>query len=228
MSNGWKGLPIVIFGIGGFASEVALLIEDLNRIGSIPYFEIKGFVAHDSSLIGSTVHSYPIIAANETFNQYMDKFPLLAVTIGLGSPGAKELIWANYIKNKPNLVCPNLIHPRANVGKNQENDFNFGAIICAGVTLTCNCKFGKFVTYNINSTLGHDSITGDFVTVNPLAVISGKVDIGSGTLIGAGSAIRENIKIGRNSTVGMGAVVVKDVPDFTTVVGVAAKPMEVK
>lgn len=222
----WKGIPIVIFGIGGFAAEVATLIQDINKEAPTPFFEILGFVAHDSSFIGHEVYGYSVVSSNDDFDEYSKKHLFLAVAIGLGSPHAKKMIWENILRNKSNLIFPNLIHPRANVMSGINNDFDFGAIICAGVTLTCLCKFGKFVTYNINSTLGHESYTGDFVTVNPLAVISGNVTIEKCSLIGAGASIREKILIGEESIIGMGAVIVKNVPRDSVMIGKAAKKME--
>jgi serine O-acetyltransferase len=47
--------------------------------------------------------------------------------------------------------------------------------------------------------------------------------IADGVLIGAGSKLLGNIKIGKNSKIGAGSVVLKDVADHVTVVGVPAK-----
>jgi acetyltransferase-like isoleucine patch superfamily enzyme len=44
--------------------------------------------------------------------------------------------------------------------------------------------------------------------------------------VGPGANVRNGIKILKNSFVGMGSVVVKDVPENTTVIGVPAKPVE--
>ncbi len=47
----------------------------------------------------------------------------------------------------------------------------------------------------------------------------------SGVLIGAGSKLIGNIEIGRGAKIGAGSVVLDDVPEHTTVVGVPAKPV---
>lgn len=46
-----------------------------------------------------------------------------------------------------------------------------------------------------------------------------------GAVIGMGALIGPGITIGENAVIGMGAVVLKDVPDNTTVVGNPAKPI---
>ena len=73
---------------------------------------------------------------------------------------------------------------------------------------------------------------GKSVTLNPLVVIGHKVPgggcpvIGDNCFIGAGAKIFGNIQIGNNVTVAPNAVVVKDVPDNTTVGGVPAKHLK--
>ena len=44
-------------------------------------------------------------------------------------------------------------------------------------------------------------------------------------MIGAGAAILGNIKVGRSCKIGAGSVVVKDVPDNTSVAGIPAKDL---
>jgi len=50
----------------------------------------------------------------------------------------------------------------------------------------------------------------------------GGVHVGEGAHIGLGASVRQGIKIGRNAIVGAGAVVIEDVPEDVTVVGVPA------
>jgi acetyltransferase-like isoleucine patch superfamily enzyme len=50
------------------------------------------------------------------------------------------------------------------------------------------------------------------------------VIIEDNAIIGSRSVIKAGVTIGKNSVVGMGAVVTKDVPPDTVVIGVPAKP----
>jgi UDP-perosamine 4-acetyltransferase len=54
------------------------------------------------------------------------------------------------------------------------------------------------------------------------------VRVGAGAHIGAGATVRQGIAIGEQAIVGAGAVVVKDVPPNTVVVGVPARPISVR
>ena len=49
--------------------------------------------------------------------------------------------------------------------------------------------------------------------------------IGRGVMIGAGAKVLGNIKIGEGAKIGAGSVVLEDVPAFTTVAGVPARPV---
>ncbi|MBX4258431.1 acetyltransferase [Clostridium estertheticum] len=226
MSFDWKGLPVVIFGIGGFSKEVKILIDDINKYSNIPIFDLKGFVSHIEGTIGNIIEGLPIVTCNENFVEYASKFDKLGVVIALGSPHHKEQIERDIFSKCVNLVYPNLIHPSANITSSESNDFGVGSIICAGVTVTTNIKFGKFIIVNINTTVGHDVTVGDYCTINPLCAISGNVSIRKGSLIGAGASIREKLSIGENCTVGLGAIVVKDVIDNDIIICKRATKLE--
>lgn len=116
-----------------------------------------------------------------------------------------------------------VIDPAAAVGPTVT--IGAGSIIFAGATVTVDITLGRHVHIGRGAAIGHDCEVGDFVTVLPLASVSGNVRIGAGTTIGTGALIRQGVTIGANAFVGMGAVVLDDVPDDTTVVGVPATPL---
>jgi sugar O-acyltransferase (sialic acid O-acetyltransferase NeuD family) len=86
-----------------------------------------------------------------------------------------------------------------------------GSIICAGAVLTTNIKIGEFSQLNLNTTIGHDTITGSYFTTAPGANISGNCIIGESVYCGTNSAIREKIKICDNVVLGLNAGVIKDI-----------------
>jgi UDP-3-O-[3-hydroxymyristoyl] glucosamine N-acyltransferase len=86
-----------------------------------------------------------------------------------------------------------------------------GSIICAGSILTNNIKIGDFSQINLNTTIGHDTITGSYFTTAPGTNISGSCDIGDRVYCGTNSSIREKIKICDDVVLGLNAGVVKDI-----------------
>ena len=82
---------------------------------------------------------------------------------------------------------------------------------------------GIGVFLNSGAMIGHDTVVGDFTSIMPMSAISGNVVIGECCMIGVQTAIRQGLAIGRNCTVGMGSIVLRDVPDDSTVLGNPAK-----
>ncbi|TAJ60727.1 acetyltransferase [Variovorax sp.] len=103
-----------------------------------------------------------------------------------------------------------------------------GAALSPFVTLTSNIRIGKCFHANLYSYVEHDCVIGDFVTFAPGVKCNGNVHIEDHAYIGAGAVIKQGKPgqprvIGRGALVGMGAVVTRDVPPGTTVVGNPAK-----
>ena len=73
--------------------------------------------------------------------------------------------------------------------------------------------------------VAHNVVIGKNCRIICLAGIGGSVEIGDGSFIGISASIKNQKKIGKNAVVGMGAVVTKDVPDNTTVIGNPARPL---
>lgn len=105
-----------------------------------------------------------------------------------------------------------------------------GAVLSPFVVLTSNIRIGRYFHANLFSYIEHDCVIGDFVTFAPGVKCNGNVLIEEHVYIGAGAVIKQGrpgkpLRIGRNSVIGMGAVVVRDVPPGTTVVGNPAKAL---
>jgi acetyltransferase-like isoleucine patch superfamily enzyme len=90
--------------------------------------------------------------------------------------------------------------------------------------LTTNIVAGRHLHVNLNATVGHDCVIGDFVTLAPGVSISGHVTIGDGVEFGTGAVVLPGVTIGDGAMVGAGAVVTRDVEPGVTVIGMPAKP----
>jgi serine O-acetyltransferase len=99
------------------------------------------------------------------------------------------------------------IHPGARIGRRFFIDHGMGVVI--GET----------------SEIGDDVLLYQGVTLGGTGKDSGKrhPTIGDGVVIGTGAKILGNIRIGDHAKVGAGSVVVRPVPDHSTVVGVPGR-----
>ncbi|MCM3636549.1 acetyltransferase [Sporosarcina luteola] len=208
---------IVIYGSGGFAREIAHLIEDINE--KDPQWNLLGFIDDDVESHGSVINELPVLGGIEWFNDR----DLTSVVMGIGSPNAKEKIISN-LRNLSNVDFPNLIHP--SVKFSRFNNIGQGNVICEGNILTTNIVVKDFVTINLNCTIGHDTIISSYCTILPNSSISGNVLFEEKVDFGTNATIIQGIKVGCGTIVGAAAVVVKDLPANCTAVGMPAKPIK--
>ncbi len=102
-----------------------------------------------------------------------------------------------------------------------------------GVEIHPGAKIGSgfFIDHGMGVVIGETSEIGDNVTIYQGVTLGGTgierskrhPTIGDNVVIGAGAKILGNIKIGNNAKIGAGSVVVHQVPDLCTVVGVPAE-----
>lgn len=103
-----------------------------------------------------------------------------------------------------------------------------GTFLAPGSLVTTDVVIGSHVIVNVNASISHDCEVGDYCNINPGAVLCGWVKVGEGAFLGAGAVIRDKVRIGPWAVVGAGAVVVRDVAAGSMVVGVPAKPIDVR
>jgi serine O-acetyltransferase len=104
------------------------------------------------------------------------------------------------------------------------------ARLLTGIEIHPAAQIGRrlFIDHGMGVVIGETSIIGDDVTLYQGVTLggTGKVKgkrhptIGSGVVIGAGAKVLGNIRVGDRCRVGAGSVVLRDVPDDSTIVGV--------
>jgi serine O-acetyltransferase len=102
-----------------------------------------------------------------------------------------------------------------------------------GIEIHPGAKIGKrfFIDHGLGVVIGETTIIGNDVllyqgsTLGGTGIVKGKrhPTIGNNVVIGAGAKVLGNIVIGDNSYIGANAVVVKDVPPNSTVVGIPGR-----
>jgi serine O-acetyltransferase len=102
------------------------------------------------------------------------------------------------------------IHPAAKIGRRLVIDHGMGVVIGETAEVGDDCYFYHQVTLGVARTS------------------SGKrhPTVGNNVIIGAGAKVLGPITVGDNARVGSNAVVLDNVPDNTTVVGIPARPVQ--
>ncbi len=104
------------------------------------------------------------------------------------------------------------------------------ARLFTGIEIHPGASIGRrlFIDHGMGVVIGETSNVGDDVTLYQGVTLGGTgkeqgkrhPTLGSGVVVGAGAKILGNITIGENCRVGAGSVVLRDVPDNSTIVGV--------
>lgn len=206
---------IVIVGAGGFGRETATLIKDVNQKQS--EWEFLGFV--DDAVTGETVEGYPILGNVEYLLQMQ---PKPYVSIAIANSAVREHI-AGRLK-RAGFQFPTLIHPTVAIGPNVS--IGEGCIICRNAIFTTNIVVGDFCILNLNCTFGHDTVLDQYISMMSHTAIAGDVRIGKACYFGLHCTVINLVSITDHCTIGAGTVVVSDLVDSGTYVGVPARKIK--
>ncbi|RMF52154.1 MAG: transferase, partial [Bacteroidetes bacterium] len=145
----------------------------------------------------------------------------LHYVLAIGSSPVRRHL-AERLANTP-LAAARLVHPEASV--HPSSPLGAGTIVCRGVTVTVDVRIGSHVILNLHCTVGHDVVLADFTTAHPGVHISGNARTGEAVELGTGSVLLPGVRVGASTRIGAGAVVVRDLPEGVTAVGVPARPI---
>lgn len=212
---------IVIYGGGGFAREVAWLAEQCCS-GS-EAFEVVCFVDDNVAAHSTSLNGYPVMGLEDA----RQRFPQARIVGGTGSPHTRQRLMDKAAR--AGFGFQTLIHPR--VERSQWIEIGVGAVICAGSIVTTNIVLGDHVQINMDCTIAHDVVMGDYATLAPGVHVSGCVHLGQRVYVGTGAVIINGtpeapIVIGDDAVIGAGACVIKSIPAGVTAVGVPARTIE--
>ncbi|QTA93591.1 acetyltransferase [Desulfonema magnum] len=212
---------IAIYGASGFGRELAWLIESCAKRGM--NYNIICFIDDDEKKHGTHLNNIPVLSLKDAKKRY----PQATVVGGIGNPKIREKLMNKAADQ--GFVFETIIHP--DTESSQWLEISEGSVICAGNTLTTNITLGHHVQINLDCTIGHDVIMGDYTTLAPGVHISGWVHFGKRVYVGTGAVIINGteeapLTIGDDAVIGAGACVTKSVPPLETWGGVPAKPLK--
>ncbi|EJS00699.1 acetyltransferase [Bacillus mycoides] len=201
---------LLVIGAGGHGKVIADIALKMNK------WEYIAFLDDDDV---KTSMGIEIIDKSTSVSKYIKDYDLF---VGIGNNVIREKVQEQLEEQGASM--PVLIHPSAIIG--EEVYLKAGTVVMAGTVINCCTKIGKGCIINTASTIDHDNIIEDYVHISPGANLAGTVKVGRSTWLGIGSVISNNVNIAGNCKIGAGAVVIKDITELGTYVGVPARRLQ--
>ena len=199
---------IILLGANGHAK---VIIDMLHKQKREVYDDI--FLLDDNSeLLGHTIMGHKVVGQISECTKYEDsKF-----VISIGKNAVCKSLAQKY-----DLDYMTLIHPSAIIG--EEVHIAKGSVVMAGAVINSGAVIGEHCIVNTGATVDHDCRIANYVHLSPGVHLGGTVSIDEGTWLGIGSCCKNNIHIGKQVIIGAGGVVVRDILESGTYVGVPVK-----
>ena len=198
---------VVIIGAGGHGRVVADIAEACGDL-------VLGFL-DDSDHPDKKVN---IIGKSTDAEKYCDGETELFVAIG--NCKVREKI----MNSLPNAKWYTAVHPSAVISPSAK--IGEGTCVMPNAVVNNSAVIGKGTIINTCASVDHDDVIGDFVHIACGAHLAGTVTVGKGTWVGIGSTVNNNVSLCENLMIGAGTVVVKDITEEGTYVGVPAKKIK--
>jgi sugar O-acyltransferase (sialic acid O-acetyltransferase NeuD family) len=202
---------LLIIGASGHGKVVANIALKMDKWKSISFLDdditIKSSMGIE--VVGKTIDAYKHLQDCDLF-------------VGIGNNVTREKIQEKLVAEGASI--PTLIHPSAVIGEQVE--LASGTIVMAGVVINCCTSIGKGCIINTGATIDHDNLIEDYVHVSPGVHLAGTVKVGNGSWLGIGSIVSNNLEIASGCKFGAGAVVVRDITEPGTYVGVPVRKID--
>lgn len=200
---------VVIIGASGHGKVIADIIVNSGD-------KVLGFLDDADDVQGKKIIGFPVLGKIADYDNHRD----CEFVIAIGNP---------YIREKIAIELPvkwyTAIHPTA-VISSLDVEIGEGTVIMANAVVNPSARIGKHCIINTGAIVEHDNILEDYVHLSPNVTLAGIVKVGKSTHIGAGSCTKQVLNIASDCIIGAGSVIVKDITESGTYVGVPARKIK--
>lgn len=204
---------LIIIGARGFGREVYNLYLACKQAGED--INCSGFLDDNASALDGYENYPPIISSVEDYQVHKDDVFVCA----LGDVHYKQK-YVEIIKAKGGRFI-SLIHPSTEIETNAK--IGEGCIIRSQSTISCDVTIGNFVTIMGFCVIGHDAKIGDYSHIGAHCFMGGFSQMEEFVVMHPGSRLLPKKKIQKNSVIGAGSVVLTNVKENITMLGIPAK-----
>jgi sugar O-acyltransferase (sialic acid O-acetyltransferase NeuD family) len=200
----------LIIGTGGLAKQALVDLKNKNRstLDDLVFFD-------NTETAPESFYGHRVINSLEEINEPF------SFAVCVGDPKWREFFFVELIKIEGTPMT--VISENANVFEDIRNEILPGNLILSNVIIEPGAVIGAGCLINTSASIHHDAKIGYFCEIMPGAEILGGAEIGGSCRIGTRATILPNIKICNDVVVGAGAVVIEDINEPGTYVGVPAR-----
>lgn len=203
----------MIIGARGFGREVYNLYTVCKNAGAD--IDCKGFLDDKTTALDGYEKYPPIISSVEDYQICDDDVFVCA----LGDVHYKKK-YVELIKSKGGTFI-SLIHPSVEIGANTK--IGDGCIIRYQSSISCDITIGDFVTIMGFCIIGHDAKISNYSHLGAHCFMGGFSQLEESVVMHPGSRLLPHKIIRKNSIIGAGSVVITNVKENTSMLGVPAK-----
>lgn len=203
---------LIIVGAGGLAKEVFSQIIGDSAHGK--EWHVESFIDDAYDGIDKEIINGVRLSGRIDDHQPSDGNVYVA---GLSNPNIKE-IKIKLLESRGAIFVP--ICTKITVGQGTDLSNSFYAF---DVKISNNVTVGKSCYIDSDNLISHDVKIGDYCHLGPRNFIAGNVVIGRKVIIHGAAAIAKGVTIGEGAEIGLGAVVLRNVPPNSIVIGNPAR-----
>ncbi|WP_405206740.1 NeuD/PglB/VioB family sugar acetyltransferase [Aquimarina sp. LLG6339-5] len=186
---------------------------------------IVGFIDDNPDLVGKDVINIPVIGRYKDLflDEFKNKIQDVYCPIGVN---AVRVEYLSTLK-KEGYGIPGFLHHTVSIAP----DVTIGEAVymLAGNIVMPHTTIGNYIMINMDSTIAHHVTLEDGVFMSSGVNIGALINVRENAYVGMGVTAMTGVKeIGKETLIGAGTVIIKDVPEYTTVVGNPARVIKTK
>ena len=200
---------LLLIGAGSVGGHLACNLDEY-----VKHVEIIGFLDDNQKKIGKQFCGHSVLGKVDDIKKF-DREILIAICFT--DPSLKRIL-VQKIKRLGFYDFPKFISEKAWISK--EVSIQEGSIIYPGCCINYNTTIEEFVIVNMGCSIGHDCTIGAYTNLSPNVGIGGSTLVGESVSIGIGASVLQGINVGSDSVIGGQAMIIKDSPIGSRIVGV--------
>jgi sugar O-acyltransferase (sialic acid O-acetyltransferase NeuD family) len=196
---------VIIIGAGGHSAELDDYFQYARKKDPDFNLVIEGFIDDNPLSYKNYQFTAPYLGQISTHEIRKDCHYII---------GIANLLYRRPIIEKflsAGALFTNFIHPDTYISPSSK--IGIGVVIAPGVNVGPMVSIGDFTLINSRSSMGHDTIVGEYNFICPNVCFSGFTVVGDENLFGINSVTIPGVTIGNNNKIAAGMVLDKNVGD---------------